>query len=680
MGRIERRTGLHAQEPCLSYLPHSLVYEESMTDQDLQSQINFDTLGIPPSLAAFADHLRNRGPLSTFGDKHDSHDQDAADATVRGDVNEQNIPYTFPEGKIDWHFNLTRQDNDYPINNEWQWQLNRMSYWPNLGRTYQATRNETYAQTFVDHLRSWADQCPRPEDKGNYAESCWRTIESGIRMARSWPDTYHLFLDSPTFTDDDILLYVKLCVEHGLHLRANHRERGNWLAMEMAGLYTIGAVFPELKEAAAWRSYAIDKAYQELNSQFTPDGAQIELSTGYHWVALRNLIHIPLVARAVDRVEELPDDFLMRAEKAFDFTLLMLCPDGSTPRVNDTPNSQNAAAILKVGSELFPERDDYRWAASGRTEGQPPRDVSHGFPFAGYCVMRSSWEADANMLCFDAGPTGIAHIHQDKLNVMLWAYGREILLDTGGGPYESSEWRRYGLDTHSHNTILVDGLPQRRQAFASFEPLEDVTWRSLDDFDFAAGIYDDLYDEGRPTAHHRRILFVKPDIFFIVDTLLPTGDGEHVYQARWHFKEPNVTLSEETGAAVSTDEGLPNLALIPLLQEGVDIECVSAQEEPELMGWWIRKRVDVKAVPAATICHTTKARGTCHLATLLLPLEADTGNPIVEVSQRDEYLTEVRLADRRRIICEFDPHPDGQLKITEVMPGDEVGRSIHSEA
>ena len=148
------------------------------------------------------------------------------------------------------------------------WAEIRMSFWPNLGRTYQATHDEQYAVTFAKHLRSWSEQCPRPADSGNVPESCWRTIESGIRMARSWPETYHLFLDSPSFTDSDILLYLKLCIEHGRHLRTHHRERGNWLAMEMAGLYTIGAVFPELREAAAWRHYAIDKAYAELNIQF----------------------------------------------------------------------------------------------------------------------------------------------------------------------------------------------------------------------------------------------------------------------------------------------------------------------------------------------------------------------------------------------------------------------------
>jgi len=353
----------------------------------------------------------------------------------------------------------------------------------------------------------------------------------------------------------------------------------------------------------------------------------------------------------------------------------MLSPDGSTPRTNDTPNHQDVASIMKIGAELFPERDDYRWAGSNRQEGTPPRDVSHGFPYAGYCVMRSSWGSDANMLCFDAGPPGIAHVHQDKLSVTLWAYGRELLLDTGGGPYEKSKWREYGLDTYSHNTVLVDNHPHRRQHFASFDSLDDVSWRSLDDFDYAAGVYDDLYGEGRLATHHRRILFIKPDIFFVVDTLVPSG--EHTYQARWHLKEPNARLQEGTNTVATMDDGLPNLAIVPLLTEDLSVDLVSAQEEPELMGWWIRKKVDVKALPAATVCHTRTGRGIQQMATLLMPLPAGTPNPIVEVTQSGGD-TEVRLSDRRRLICELDPNPDGHLKFTEPLPDGTPGRSIHS--
>ncbi len=85
-------------------------------------------------------------------------------------------------------------------------------------------------------------------------------------------------------------------------------------------------------------------------------------------------------------------------------------------------------------------------------------------PYAGYFVMRSGWETDASYYAvLDAGPLGYGHVHQDKLNLVVWAWGRELLFDGGGGSYERSKWRAYATDTFGHNTVLVDGKPQRRQ-------------------------------------------------------------------------------------------------------------------------------------------------------------------------------------------------------------------------
>ena len=66
-----------------------------------------------------------------------------------------------------------------------------------------------------------------------------------------------------------------------------------------------------------------------------------------------------------------------------------------------------------------------------------------------------------------------------------------------------------------------------------------------------SGVYDDLYGDSRPATHSRRVLFVKPDIFLVVDTLMPSGDGEHTYQARWHFKEPNVVLTPRPAISIA---------------------------------------------------------------------------------------------------------------------------------
>ncbi|MBT5532800.1 alginate lyase family protein, partial [Candidatus Poribacteria bacterium] len=614
-----------------------------MTDDELLGALDLDHPGleavraafgrgdIATSRAALAAYLRERTSVPWRFDPRDtnrdiSHNVESAEETLRGRVRVSSIWHEFPDGKIDWFYNPTIVRDDLPRNHEWLWQLGRMGFWSNLGRTYWATGDERYAQAFVDQLRGWVRQCPRTHDSGNYANSVWRTIECGIRMGGPWPDAYHRFLASPSFTDDDIVLYLKSCLEQAQHLR-EHPTSGNWLTMEMSGLYAVGALFPELRQADEFRTYAIDRIHEELGVQFLPDGAQVELTPGYHQVALSNILKIAEFARIVGRVDELPADFVAMTEGAFDFNLHLMTPDRDLPRFNDSWNT-NVPRTMRQAAELFPERAEFAWAADDEGQGSAPAETSHLFPYAGYAAMRSGWERGANYLAFDFGTLGYGHVHQDKLNVVVWAYGRPILFDGGGGNYESSPYRRYDVDTFAHNTGLVDGQPQRRPtndrwANVSREPI-DARWESTPDFDFAAGVYDEGYGEtdDRKATHVRRVLFVKPDLFVIADTFTPNDDLAHTYQIRWHVDSTEWREGDRDGvrARCTADEGSPNLAIVPVDTDGLVVTGHSAVTEPEPLGWWVQR--DGNHRPATTELHTRTGEGRQSFLTVLYPMPA----------------------------------------------------------
>jgi len=159
-----------------------------MTDNELFQFLDLNHPGLEEVKAAMAkgdvesakkllaDYLRNRTSVPWGFDPHNidrsiRYSKPYADQTVAGEVQVIGVPYVFPNGDIDWFYNPTKVRDDLPDDNEWQWQLGRMGYWGNLGRTYWGTGDELYAQTFVKHLRSWTKQCPRPDDSGNYANS-----------------------------------------------------------------------------------------------------------------------------------------------------------------------------------------------------------------------------------------------------------------------------------------------------------------------------------------------------------------------------------------------------------------------------------------------------------------------------------------------------------------------------
>ena len=653
-----------------------------MTDEELLAALNTDYAGLEPvrravdaddtaaAKAALAAYLRARSAVPWWFNPRDidrdiSHNAERADDAARGRVLVSYIWHEFPDAKIDWFYNPTIERDDLPRNHEWLWQLGRMSFWNDLGRAYWATGDEKYAQAFVEQLRGWTRQCPRTRDSGNYAGSAWRTIECGIRMGGSWPEAYHRFLTSPSFTDDDIVLYVKSCLEQALHLRERPTS-GNWLTMEMSGLYAVGALFPELKQADEFRTYAVRRIHDELATQFIPDGAQVELTPGYHQVALSNILKIAELARMVGRTDDLPADFVAMTERAFDFNLRLMTPDRNLPRFNDSWDV-NVPRTMQQAARLFPAREDFAWAARDDGGSGAPESTSHVLPYAGYAAMRSGWERDANYLAFDFGTLGYGHVHQDKLNIVLWAYGRPILFDGGGGNYEDSPYRRYDVDTFAHNTGLVDGLPQRRPtndrwANVSREPL-DARWESTPEYDFAAGVYDEGYGDvdDRPATHVRRVLFVKPDLFVVSDTFTPNDAESHTYQIRWHADSTSWVAAEQAGVRIhrTNDDGLPNLAILALDADGLDIANHSAVTEPEALGWWVARDGNHKATTTAV--HARHGRGRHTFLTILHPMPQ--GSDLVPTVTRDVDAIRMDLPDGRTVHIQVDPDPSGPLTL-----------------
>jgi hypothetical protein len=589
--------------------------------------------------AAFVEHLKSRtGPHWHFdwrdrsAPDHRASEQELVDAEryVRNELLSVSVWHDFGD-HLDWNANPML--NQYA---EWTWQLNRHKFWETLGKAYWTTGDERYAEAFVRQMTHWVSSQPRPEHNGNRRYSSWRTIETGIRSFSSWPNAFFYFLSSPSFNDEAVIAMVKSFGEHARHLMA-HPQTANWLTMECNGLYHIGTLFPEFKESMEWRRTAIDRLYGELDKQVYPDGAQIELSTSYHVVAL-NSFEMPVrLAKLND--QELPKNYLDRLQRMFDFVMLISMPNRYLPPLNDSGHVQIQPWLRKAASH-YPGREDYRWIATEGREGTPPLERSHAFPYAGYLVMRSGWDRDARYLLLDAGPFGYGHQHEDKLSIVVAAYGRVHLIDPGMYHYDESPQRRYHLDTFAHNTVLVDGLPQRRRGekdrwtYVVAEPLPHG-FTVTDAYEYASGTYDEGYgDEKRRLAtHHREVVYVKAgaharsagDYWIVVDTLVPNDDQPHTYDAMFHLDADAIAITDDLRVVTVNGSG-SNFAIIPLPDERMSLTDQMGQTEPFVQGWVWQGAYDVKAIP--TPVYRTEAIGRKQMVFVLYPLREGERLPV----------------------------------------------------
>ncbi len=545
----------------------------------------------------------------------------AAERIVRGELISCSTPHQF-EGEVDWTINPTF--NQY---REWTWQLSRHPEWALLGERYRETGDERYAEAFVRYFESWVHQALVPEDAPGGATLCWRTIEAGIRMGGSWQWALHFFYQSPHMTDDVLIDWYKSVWEHGWRLRNFHRT-GNWLIMEMNGLAQIGILYPQFVDAAPWKSYAFDKLVEELDAQVYPDGFQVELSTGYHQVDIRNYGWLMDVCRAYD--VPVPEAFQTGLERMHTVNVHMMMPDGRLPDVNDG-GWRPVAQLMDGAVEAYPEREDFRWAYSEGTEGAPPDETSVAFPYAGYYIMRTGWAPDAVWALFDGGPFGYGHQHEDKLNLLLHAYGRLLLTEAGNYAYDSSEMRRYVLSTRAHNTIRIDGQDQNRRLNYDREAF-DVTeragarWRTTDAYDVAEATYDEGYgpEAARTVTHRRKAIMVKETAgglgpFLIsVDRLTPEDDAAHTAEILWHLDAFRATVD---GVAVhSQADETANLSVLPSATDGLSVELVAGQETPEWQGWVaIKNHQQGQYAPTPTARYELAFSTPVRLVTLLYP-------------------------------------------------------------
>ena len=578
------------------------------------------------ALKAAISYFRNRKASAFWKDLETrKYDKTVADNAAAGNVTVANIPHQFPDGKIDFLYNPTLTTD--ACNPEWQWQLNRMYFWNDMALSYLHSGDETYAAVFAQQVYNWVTTLPCPAENWNARGSAWRTIETGLRLMGSWQIAFEIFRKSPSVSDETLALMLASMCEQTYHA-VEHCTHCNWLMMELNGAYTFAVLFPEFKVSHDVRKRTAQQLSAELKKQLLPDGWQNELSPDYHYVVYSCAAMMVKNAKIGGFLDELPTDFMATLERAAEAWLRQMTPGFTQPCTNDC-FTLDSALLLQDACTLYPHRKDFLWGATKGKEGNPPegKTASHFFPWAGFAVMRSGWDNDATYLCFDTGPLGAAHAHFDKLNINIFKGGEELLFDDGGGQYEDSPYRRYGISGRDHNTILVDDMPQWREGPKIVEKEIDANFITNEKFDYACGVYDDTYGEKflKPASHKREVLFVKPDFFAVADTVTSCDGKEHDYTMLLHMDTLTVNTSPNTVHGVLG--GKYDLYAL-LLAEPESVITESAQTDP-VSGWYVGRN-NRNLHPATTVKISSGKQKDFRFQTLFFPVKKGAELPTAE--------------------------------------------------
>jgi hypothetical protein len=526
----------------------------------------------------------------------------------------------------DWHLDPLRQVRA-PAEQHWSriayldpeiagdhkvvWELNRHQYLVRIGQAYWLTGDVRYADAFVHHVNAWMKANP-PHTGVNWASS----LEVSFR-AISWVWALHFFRDAPGITAPFLARMLETLRLHGQHLQrylSTYFSPNTHLTGEALGLFYLGTVFPEFRQAARWRGTGLEVLAREIPRQVLPDGVYFEQSTWYHRYTADFLVHLIVLARSNDIAVSAAHAETL--ERMLMHVVALTCADGTVPLIGDDdggalmplagPPTADFTPLLSTGAALF-GRGDLKYlagACSAETfwllgadgvrqfdelEATPPAFSSAAFGDGGFYVMRDGWNENASCLIVDAGPHGAltgGHAHADALAIVVASGGAPVLVDSGTGTYTTDpDLRDRHRASRAHNTLSVDGRSSAVPGgpFGWETTVDTVVdcWLSRERFDFFSASHDGFARPGDEVVHRREILYLRGDYWVLRDTLRARRPLST--ESRFHFG-PRIgceTLRTGVGAAgvlARVDGDEPSFRIHVVGAPGVRLEGTSVSD------------------------------------------------------------------------------------------------------
>lgn len=487
--------------------------------------------------------------------------------------------------------------------NEWVWQLNRMSFWNAMASAYWHTGDEKYAKEWSNQLIDWTIKNPNDKDH-NYA---WRSIEAGIR-GHSWTDLFQYFVDSPNFTPEALVTFLNSFYDHAEYLMTKYSTKSNWGLMEAEGLAFIAITFPEFKDSDKWLTEAVRRLNAEIDIQVYPDGHQRELAMGYHLGCIAWFLRTYDLAKMNGKSDIFPPSYVDKVQKMCEVPLKLGHPDGTFAQFGDAwagkPGQHKKN--YQEWAERF-NRKDFLYMASDGQQGTKPDSTAYALPYSGLYSMRSSWDNDAICLVLKCGPDGGGHCQPDNGTFELSAGGRNLMPDAGSYIYSGDpENRAWFRQTKVHQTLTLD------EKNSKYSP-KLLKWNPGKTDDILV-VENESYNN---LTHRRSVFFVEKRYFIIVDDAYGSAAGS----VEIHFQlAPGVSVINRDEFRMTTDykEGW-NVLVQTQKQKGLEF----AEEEGQVSFLYTKK----EPRPAFRYrINKTSANSNVRFVTLVAPYEKKVPN------------------------------------------------------
>ncbi|WP_290541188.1 heparin-sulfate lyase HepC [Alistipes sp.] len=432
----------------------------------------------------------------------------------------ENVPYSYKsksgEG-IDWTFWPTGEQ-------EQRYQLHRHQWMVPQAKTYCSTQDEKYVQNWIEVYGDWIRQNPKPEqgtDVTNHAS--WRPLDVAARLIDQCA-LLEYYQQSESVTVAWLSEVLKHLDEHANHIMNNYSEDSNHRITQAQAVTFAGMLFPELKDAAAWKTSGTGVLGGAVTSEYFPDGWLKDGDLHYHISGIEDFRVSLDVAQRNGEESRFSSDYVASMRKMTDVVMNMIYPDYTVPNMADTRRATWTARVLQRNLsnyyKLFPDNDRMLWMATAGAEGTMPDTKIKTFPDGGYYVLRTGWTMDDMMMVLQNTPDNPSgghngaqwHRQYDNNTFELWIRGRNFFPDSGcfsygGSSTSNADRRKYAAST-AHNTLTLDN-----KNVSSDGKMLKQFYKSGSGHSYQALVLENPSYAG---LTHRRTIFLVDDKFYVL--------------------------------------------------------------------------------------------------------------------------------------------------------------------
>lgn len=436
---------------------------------------------------------------------------------------------------------------------EYLYQSCRFMGYPEMLAEYLHTGNEDYLYCIISRMMDFTVDC----------SASWpRTLDTACRI-ENWLLVFDGILESK-YMDADICTALLKAIYQSVTecLMVSKATTANWIQIEKLATYQVMSVFSEFALSKQIRSDIQNHFAKTIDNDFYPDGSYIENTEGYNLDAYLRYVNVKKeIIKSGGKVSEAYDNIIKNGAYA---ALMLRGPAGECMGFGDQGHSgPNPAQYMQDVVEWFND-PELQYIDTFGKNGTEPSWTSKLFPDASYCIMRSDWTKDSLSLYTNVRGGG-AHGHYDDNGLILYAYGKNLLVDAGWVTYTDCPDRRKALSTINHSTVEINGTDQK----SPYEYTKKYENIGITHFWETTSFCDVLSQSTKRyqvigNSHRRTITFIKPELWVISDLCIPMDLSENnVYKQAWHTPVDSDAVFDVSGNRISTSyKNGPNLIVL----------------------------------------------------------------------------------------------------------------------